>query len=870
MYRRMRRCLFVVMILGLLLPGYITSRAFAASTTATIVLSKSSLKSGDTATVTITFSEPVTGVSLYNLSAPNATLDNLFTSNNIIYNATLTPNDDTYAPTNNITLNHTGTDSAQSGNYIVDTVQPTVTSMSVPANGTYAAGHTLSFTVHMSESVAVTGTPSIGVVIGGTSVKASYVSGTGSTELLFSYTVQAGQTDADGITIGALSLDGGSIKDSVGNDADRTLNSVGSTSGVLIDAIAPTISGYTLGAGNAYLDLTFSKGIYTESTGTGSVTPSDFRINFHRNGGGASAVSIDSIKRLDGGNLIGGETSIRVMLDITGIPDGNETLELVPADGLSLYDQAGNAVESTQSSGTVTLQDTRVPSINPTSASFDKFAGAVANKDVTTTLTLIGNTLTRITNRAVTLSEGTDYTVAGNVVTIKKSYLASQPTGTTYLTLTFSGGSTHTLAITMVDSTPTSTPTPSPTPSPTPTVPSPELPMINQNGVSLDPASIDITKASLTLQMTPKDGVAYLIIPASILTHLETKNAAFFFESKTPYGSYQIPVNLASLIPGLGDLLAKNNLQAEDISFKVTLTDKSGDKNMQSALATGLPYGKVLGTVVDFHIDIVNKKTGQMVGTADKFTKALTRVIPMPKDMVDMPVQWGAFRFNETTKHFEFVPAKKVQIEGTWYTLISSNSNSMYVVVENKTSFADVQKHWAKTFVELAAAKGLVDGMGGDKYDPNKAVTRAEFAAMLVRALGQGAPSGSTSPYDDVKSGTWYFEEIIKAKELGLLDFVHDESFKPDQPLTREEMSSMLAKVVEFEKLPLTKEFVNLDGYEDLGSMDAAHLEDVRLMVKLQIMTGTGPRSFSPKAETTRAQTAVVLIRMLQTLGMTN
>lgn len=359
-------------------------------------------------------------------------------------------------------------------------------------------------------------------------------------------------------------------------------------------------------------------------------------------------------------------------------------------------------------------------------------------------------------------------------------------------------------------------------------------------------------------------------IPASILTSFEAKNAAFFFEIHTSYGSYQIPVNLASLIPGLGDVLAMNNLKPEDISFKVTLTDKSGDKNLQSALATGLPYGKMMGTMVDFHIDITRTKTGQSVGTADKFTKALARVIPMPKDLVDMPAQWGAFRFNETTKHFEFVPAKKVQIEGTWYTLISSNSNSTYVVVENKTSFADVQKHWAKTFVELAAAKGLVDGIGGDKYGPNQPVTRAEFAVMLVRALGQGSPSGSTSPYDDVKSGDWYFEEIIKAKELGLLDFVHDESFKPDRPLTREEMSSMLAKVVEFEKLPLTKEFVNLDGYEDLGSMDATHLEDVRLMVKLQILTGTGTSLFSPKAEATRAQTAVVLVRMLQALGMTN
>ncbi|MNP60758.1 hypothetical protein D3C76_1558690 [compost metagenome] len=68
----------------------------------------------------------------------------------------------------------------------------------------------------------------------------------------------------------------------------------------------------------------------------------------------------------------------------------------------------------------------------------------------------------------------------------------------------------------------------------------------------------------------------------------------------------------------------------------------------------------------------------------------------------------------------------------------------------------------------------------------------------------------------------------------------------------------------------MTKEWISLDGYKDIGNVDDSRLEDVRLMVKLQIMTGTGTSSFSPKAETTRAQTAVVLIRMLQALGMTD
>jgi alpha-tubulin suppressor-like RCC1 family protein len=393
-------------------------------------------------------------------------------------------------------------------------------------------------------------------------------------------------------------------------------------------------------------------------------------------------------------------------------------------------------------------------------------------------------------------------------------------------------------------------------------------PVIDMNGISFNPANIDTAKPSVTLEVTPKDGAAYVSIPAGILLGLEGKNRSILIEIKAPYGTYQVPVNLASLIPGLQELLAKNNLKAENISFKITLTDKSGDKTVETALANGLPNAKVLGAIVDFHIDIVNTKTGQAIGTADQFSQALTRVIPMPKSMSEMPAQWGAFRYNDTTKTFEFVPAQKQLLDGIWYVMISSYSNSVYTVAENTTSFTDVLEHWSRSFVELAGAKGLMDGVGGGLYEPDRAVTRVEFTAMLVRALGRGTSTGSAAPYDDVRQGAWYVDEVAKAKELGLLHFVKGSSFMPDQPLSREEMASMLAAVITLEKLPMTKEFVSLDGYKDIGSVDSAYLEDVRMMVKLRIMTGTGDDTFGPEGESTRAQAAVVFIRTLQALGM--
>lgn len=395
------------------------------------------------------------------------------------------------------------------------------------------------------------------------------------------------------------------------------------------------------------------------------------------------------------------------------------------------------------------------------------------------------------------------------------------------------------------------------------------MPVIDQNGVMLDPATIDTAKPFVTLQVTPKDGAAYVSIPASILTNMAGKNATFFIEIKTPYGSYQIPVNLASLIPGLQDLLVKNNLTAKEISFKITLTDQSSDKDIQAAFAGRFPNGRALGAIVDFHMDILNARTGQTIGTADQFSDALTRIIPMPKNVTSMPEQWGAFRYNEATRKFEFVAAQSEVMDGTRYVMIRSYANSVYAVAANPIGFADMQKHWSLPFVRLAAAKGLVEGIGGGKYDPDKAVTRAEFTAMLVRALGRGtSASGSALPYDDVLTDAWYVDEIAKAKALGLLGFADGTRFKPEQPLNRDEMASMLAAAIKLEKLPMPEKMASLDGYKDSGSIKPAYLDDLRLMATLQIMTGTSASTFDPAGKTTRAQAAAVFIRTLQTIGL--
>ena len=151
-----------------------------------------------------------------------------------------------------LTLNSVNYHGGVTVNSPIDTVAPTVSSVSVPSNATYITDDNLNFTVNWSESVTVTGTPRISLTIGSTTRYANYLSGSGSSALIFRHTVLSGDLDTNGIAVNSLGLNSGTLKDAAGNDATLTLNSVGSTTSVLVDAISPAVTSVTVPSNATY------------------------------------------------------------------------------------------------------------------------------------------------------------------------------------------------------------------------------------------------------------------------------------------------------------------------------------------------------------------------------------------------------------------------------------------------------------------------------------------------------------------------------------------------------------------------------------------------------------------------------------------
>ncbi|WP_164108661.1 MULTISPECIES: MBG domain-containing protein [Sphingobacterium] len=151
---------------------------------------------------------------------------------------------------------------------VIDGVVPTVAMVAVPTNGYYLLNQNLDFTIYFSEAVlvdAIGGTPRLSLTIGGQTAYADYLSGSGSPALVFRYTVAAGLEDHDGVAVGALSLNGGTITDAAGNNAVLTLNSVGNTTGVNVDSNPPVVpANFTATGQDAQISLAWEANMETD------------------------------------------------------------------------------------------------------------------------------------------------------------------------------------------------------------------------------------------------------------------------------------------------------------------------------------------------------------------------------------------------------------------------------------------------------------------------------------------------------------------------------------------------------------------------------------------------------------------------------
>ncbi|KYG71348.1 putative secreted protein (Por secretion system target) [Roseivirga ehrenbergii] len=284
--------------------------------------------------------------------------------------ASTTADETTVAGTAAITLSG-GSDN----NYAFDFVNGTltiveasfVTSVSVPDDGTYAIGDEMSFTVNFALPVTITGAPSLPLTIGSSIVAASLKGSiTDATTATFSYTVEEGDLDSDGLVLGSsIELNGGSIRDEFGTDAILALNNVPSTAGVLVDAVAPAV---------------------TLTTAVGALTNTKFEVNI-RFDEVVTGFALSDIQVSNGtaSNLVEVIAGKQWTVEITPGKDGTVTVGL-PANKVTdtpgNANKAGNTISSTFDGTAPRVTSITRKTANPLLTAIASFR-AIFSEDVT-------------------------------------------------------------------------------------------------------------------------------------------------------------------------------------------------------------------------------------------------------------------------------------------------------------------------------------------------------------------------------------------------------------------------------------------------------------------------------------------------------
>ncbi len=186
-----------------------------------------------------------------------------------------------------------------------------------------------------------------------------------------------------------------------------------------------------------------------------------------------------------------------------------------------------------------------------------------------------------------------------------------------------------------------------------------------------------------------------------------------------------------------------------------------------------------------------------------------------------------------------------------------TNHLSYYLV--GYEQFEDISNHWAKDCINYVYKKGLFSGTSKDQFSPNKSMTRGMFVTVLGRLANVNIDSVSTG-FIDVSTEQYYAPYIKWAVDNKIVSGKGKNIFAPEQAITREEMSVILANYMKL----IGKEInTQTNTFIDEQEISLWAKESVKIVQSLGLIKGKGDNKFDPKQTSTRAEVATILQRLL-------
>ncbi|MEK4063696.1 MULTISPECIES: pullulanase [Paenibacillus] len=447
-------------------------------------------------------------------------------------------------------------------------------------------------------------------------------------------------------------------------------------------------------------------------------------------------------------------------------------------------------------------------------------------------------TLINTSTKAVTASIPVPYTAFASVI--------DEYSGRTYavssdrkVTLELPGrdeGGTVILAV-VSDGTPGPVPTPTPTPAPTPTT-------------TADPQSIGVDSLK-----NGKDGKVEVQVAAgkqSVLIPIQAAGVLGTNDLVLHMGGISVTLPSAVLSGILGSLSGTEG-EGAHILFATSPLQGNAADTFLAGLKLQDTRVTAASDVYEFTLHIVKKDGTRIPVTTFKAPVTLAfKITGNPdKDLLGIYVlgDSGSVAYAGGTLNGNVITAQVTHF-------------SKYAALELDKTFKDVPAaNWAAAAIKSLSAKQIVTGVTSSEFKPKSNVSRAEFTALLVRALGVTVEGQAA--FADVKPDAWYSSYVATAVSRGIVTGRSQESFAPNAAISREEMAVMVIRALEVKQGKKVEVASGTTRFADASGISAWAGSYVNAAAELGLVQGKADHKFAPKELMTRAESAQVIYNLL-------
>lgn len=269
-------------------------------------------------------------------------------------------------------------------------------------------------------------------------------------------------------------------------------------------------------------------------------------------------------------------------------------------------------------------------------------------------------------------------------------------------------------------------------------------------------------------------------------------------------------------------------------------------------------------------VDVINAITGELgsvqitLAHDGEFGFALTLTPHLGKENAGY---WAnLYHYDEKGESLTFETSAKIDDEGD-VALRMTHASQYAIVIDEKSHelpFTDLgENQWYESAVRYAYTHGIMQGTSGTNFLPTKPLTRAEVAQVLYNIEGQPEVNGTTSFADS--TAHWAKTPIAWAESTGVVSGYEDGTFRPDEPVTRQEFAQMLYNYAAYKGYDLTAEG-DLSRFPDGSEVQEWALPAMAWANGNELINGHDDGTLEPAGTTTRAQAASILMRFDQKL----